>query len=135
MLTTRSMYGIKVFVNINRMLYYYRTNMESITNMSFSDRKFGILKAPDAIREFLRGKTAEYDRDVDYYEMRHNIQLYNNAIQAGADSQYADRLDTVYRTLMKYLQKDIGIDPKYQALLRLLKCSRPLYRKMILRLR
>ena len=133
--TFKLMYGIHVFININRQMYYYRTNMESITNMAFSERKFGILKSPDAIREFLKDKTTEYNDDVDYYDMRQNIQLYNNAVQANAEDQFAVQLKPVYDKLMNYKDKHIGIDLKYRMMLQLLKQSKPLYKKMIQTLR
>ena len=133
--TFKLMYGIHVFININRQMYYYRTNMESITNMAFSERKFGILKSPDAIREFLKDKTTEYNDDVDYYDMRQNIQLYNNAVQANAEDQFAVQLKPVYDKLMNYKDKHIGIDLKYRMMLQLLKQSKPLYKKLIQTLR
>ena len=103
--------------------------------MALSERKFGILKSPDAIREFLKDKTTEYNDDVDYYDMRQNIQLYNNAVQANAEDQFAVQLKPVYDKLMNYKDKHIGIDLKYRMMLQLLKQSKPLYKKMIQTLR
>lgn len=128
-------YYAKIFVNINRVLYYYRINQESISNRPFTEKKFGILQSTDAIRSFLDGKTTAFDKDVDYYEMRELFQAYNNAIQAHAEEKYQHIIKDIVERLTELSRKNIQIDVKYKLLLFLLLHNEKIYKKMILALR
>ena len=62
-------------------------------HMSFSKRKFGILNSTQEIRDYLCKKTNAFDYDIDYYDMREMVQIYNNAISADADEEFAPELN------------------------------------------
>lgn len=125
----------EVFANINKCLYFYRTNQESITNRSFGIEKFNILNCIKDIRGVLEKKAGIYKRDIDYYEMRQLVQIYNNAVQAQAEDEFANELAAVKDRLRRLSKSDIKIDARYRMILFfLLKCS-PIYTKMILLVR
>lgn len=133
--TYKVMYASKVFVQVNFKMYFYRVNPNSIMHMEFSEKKFGILNAIPEIREFLKDKTTRFDADVDYYEMRQNIQVYNNAIQANAVHDYPERIDVIYHSLCEYSKLHRSIDLKYRVLLLLLRSNRYFYENAIIIMR
>lgn len=116
--TYKPLFVAKVFVNINRSLYFYRMNPDSIMHRQFSEKKYGILNSTAEIREYVGTKTHAFDADIDYYDMRELIQIYNNALQANAEREYASELKNVCNSLKKYTK--LEMEHKYRILLMLL---------------
>lgn len=133
--TYKLMYDCDIFVNVNQNLYYYRINQESITNRGFDEKKFGILQSTNEIRRFLKDRTDSFDADVDYYDMRQLIQIYNNALIATAIEAYQEQFDEIYNKLCRYEKALHNLDMKYKGLLVILKFNRKLYNNIILWMR
>ena len=129
-------YNAKVFVNVNTVLYFYRINQTSISNRPFDDNKFGILESTQAIRNYLDGKTNIFDSDVDYYEMRELVQIYNNAVKAHADKAYPIQMRDI-KARLKVLSGDRALkkEMKYRIILFMLTNFEPIYKSIVVSIR
>ena len=127
--TYKLFYLSKTFVKINHGLYYYRVNQNSIMHMSFSKRKFGILDSTQEIRDYLCKKTNAFDYDIDYYDIREMVQIYNNAISADADEEFAPELNKIRSSLKKYFR--IKMEMKYKIMIFALLFFPKSYKKFI----
>lgn len=133
--TYKIFFKTKIFININKYLYFYRTNQESITNRSFGIQKFNILNCVKEIRGLLEEKAEIYKRDIEYYEMRQLVQIYNNAVYAQAEEEFADELAAVKERLCRLSKSNIKIDHKYKMILFFLLKYGFIYKKIVLLVR
>lgn len=112
--TYKILHRIDTFININRYLYFYRTNENSITNRAFNTEKFTILNCIEDIIEYLGSHSGRFIKDIRYYEMRQLVQIYNNALEARADREYKSELKRIKERIHAITRSDIGIDIKYK---------------------
>ena len=120
-----------VFVNVNKRLYFYRVNQESITQRTFGPAKFGILDCVSDIKSFLEDK-GDYSRDIDYYEMRELVQIYNNAISANAENEYSYELNAIKRRVQELSDGLNDMDIKYRWIVFMMNHCKTFYRWLVL---
>ena len=118
----KSFIEASIFVNINKCLYYYRPNEASITNRNFEIHKFDILNCVNTIRDYLEDRSKIYSEDIDYYEMRQLVQIYNNAIVARAEKMYVNELQEVKERIHAITINDLYMETNYSYI----------YKKMVL---
>ena len=129
--TYKWMARAKTFVFIDKPCYYYRVNPESITQIKFHEKRFGIYECPDQIRSFLGKRAQKYDRDLKYYKMRLGVQLFNQAIKAGKEKEFEDRLEEIRDDLSSVSAKEIGEQPSYTIMRNMIIHKNPLYYNVI----
>ncbi len=130
--TYKTFIEASIFVNINKCLYYYRPNEASITNRNFEIHKFDILNCVNTIRDYLEDRSKIYSEDIDYYEMRQLVQIYNNAIVARAEKMYVNELQEVKERIHAITINDLYMETKYRFMVFILLNYSYIYKKMVL---
>lgn len=130
--TYKLMARANTFVSVDAPLYYYRVNPDSITQITFHSKRLGIFNCVDEIRKYL-GKKEEkrYDRHLKYYQMRLGVQLFNQAIKAGKEKEFAGELAGVKAFLKSVSAREIKEEPKYTISRNMIIYDNPLYKQVI----
>lgn len=129
--TYKTFYRAKIFVAINCVLYYYRVNSASITQKEFSKERLGIYNCVGEIRNYLKNERELYDCDLNYYQMRLGVQLFNQVVKAKKDKEFGLEMENIRKYLASLSCKEIGEEPKYTIMRFMIVHKIPLYKKII----
>ncbi len=86
--TYKLLYRSAKTVCIDRALYWHRMREGSITHTAFSDRNLEVLNVRKEIEDFLESCRGDYQDEIDYFEYRITLGVYNFLLSSENYGQY-----------------------------------------------
>lgn len=129
--TYKTIIDANVVVCQNQYIYYYRTNPSGIMNSHFTKRRFDILDAPDETKRYLGKNAMEFTDEIEYYQMRIAIRLYNECYKSEQFELYNKELKKIKKILSEFNLNNKYCNTKYRVMVFLLCHENKLYNYLI----
>ena len=111
-------------------VYWHRINKDSITRSSFNPRKLEVLRLPEEMRAFWKDNNdEELRKDIDYYEFRLNLSVYNRLLAQTKPDEYQKEKEELRTAILAY--KGLDGNKKIKAAVMGIKYLHPVYTGMV----
>ena len=117
------------YICLGNILYYFRIRQTSITHSDFSKKRLEIVKIPDEMRYYLGNEVIKYVDEIDYYEFRLRVYLYNLLVRSDKDRVYESDIEALRIYIINTDNIYIGI--KYAFVKKLLKYNKCIYKYIV----
>lgn len=115
--TYKAIIDANVVVCQNQYIYFYRTNPSGIMNSRFTKRRFDILDAPDETKMYLGKKATGFSEELEYYQMRIAIRLYNECYESKQYELYKEELKKIKKILSEFNLNNKYCNTKYRLMI------------------
>ena len=119
-------------VCIPHYLYFYRVHKGTLMHGKFTNKNLGVLDVPLEMKDFLGERVNGYTEELEYYEFRLTIWLYNIFLIHTDKAEFCNEKDMMKKKLIKTSFSNKYINKKYKTYLILLKMFPTLYRRLVL---
>jgi glycosyltransferase involved in cell wall biosynthesis len=125
-------YLSKKVVCIPEYVYYYRVHSGTIMHGKFTEKNFEVINVPIEIKEFLGERADEFTEELEYYQFRLAVWLYNIFLIHTEKNEFEQEKKEVRNKIVKTSISNKYINKKYRIYLLLLRVAPSLYRRLVL---
>lgn len=113
-------------VLIPNIIYFYRTNENSILNSAFKCKRFELWSVPTEMQDYLGEDRKNFEHELQYYKFRVGVNLINESIQSCDLDVERYRNEILRQVKNMSLNKD-QLDSKYKLIYGMIRLNPKLY--------